>query len=101
MVIRYDGDVCNDCKLDLQIIDGAAELRHSTDNVVGRIGDLKTLLKWHYEDPVSDAERKRNEVVYSYQGNRNPFIDHEEFVSYLYTSLVSDYTDTSKLQYLI
>lgn len=101
MVIRYDGDVCNDCKLDLQIIDGAAELRHSTDNVVGKIGDLKTLLKWHYEDPVSEAEKKRNEVVYSYQGNRNPFIDHEEFVSYLYTSLVSEYTDISKFEYLI
>ena len=65
------------------------------------MGNLLTLLKWHYEDPVSSDEIRRNNTVYGIQGNRNPFIDHPEFVSYLYTSLVSDYTDTSKLRYLI
>ena len=34
------------------------------------------LLKWNVEDPVSNFERQRNEVVYSVQGNRNPFIDN-------------------------
>lgn len=48
------------------------------------LGMLDTLVKWHYEDPVSETEIKRNEVVYSYQGNRNPYIDHPEFVYYLY-----------------
>ncbi|WP_297984632.1 endonuclease [uncultured Chryseobacterium sp.] len=33
-------------------------------------------LKWNVEDPVSDFEKQRNNVVYSYQGNRNPFIDN-------------------------
>lgn len=27
-------------------------------------------------DPVDDLERERNEVIFSHQGNRNPFIDH-------------------------
>ncbi len=49
------------------------------------LGMLDTLVKWHYEDPVSEEEIYRNEVVYSYQGNRNPYIDHPEFVYYLYT----------------
>ena len=34
------------------------------------------LLKWNAEDPVSDFERQRNNVVYSIQHNRNPFIDN-------------------------
>lgn len=40
-----------------------------------------TLLKqWHEQDPVSQKEIDRNEAAYSYQGNRNPFIDYPEFV---------------------
>lgn len=34
------------------------------------------LLKWNVEDPVSDFERQRNNVVYGVQHNRNPFIDN-------------------------
>lgn len=46
----------------------------------GKFGHLDTLIKWHYQDPVSDFERNRNEVVYGYQKNRNPYIDHPEYV---------------------
>jgi endonuclease I len=42
---------------------------------------LSVLLEWHDIDPVDDFERNRNEVIYSYQENRNPFIDHPEFVA--------------------
>lgn len=34
------------------------------------------LLKWNAEDPVSDFERTRNNVVAGVQKNRNPFIDN-------------------------
>ncbi|OWK73054.1 endonuclease I [Flavobacteriaceae bacterium JJC] len=34
------------------------------------------LLKWNIEDPVSDFERQRNNVVFGIQHNRNPFIDN-------------------------
>lgn len=37
--------------------------------------ELKTLLRWSSNDPVSQKERDRNEAVYKIQGNRNPFID--------------------------
>lgn len=101
MVVRYDGDTCNDCILDLEIVNGSANKNDIINNEIGRIGDLATLLKWHYQDPVDENERRRNDKVYSFQGNRNPFIDHEEFVSYLYTSLVGKYTDVSEFSYLI
>lgn len=33
-------------------------------------------LDWNVEDPVSDYERQRNNILESVQGNRNPFIDN-------------------------
>lgn len=42
---------------------------------------LKLLYKWHLQDPVSTKEIDRNNDVYMLQGNRNPFIDHPEFVA--------------------
>jgi endonuclease I len=33
-------------------------------------------LEWNQEDPISDLELTRNDVIFSYQGNRNPFIDN-------------------------
>lgn len=44
------------------------------------------LLKWHSGDPVSTQERLRQEAVYSIQGNRNPYIDFPELVSYIWGS---------------
>lgn len=40
------------------------------------VGGLSLFLKWNVEDPVSTFEIQRNEVIYSAQGNRNPFIDN-------------------------
>ncbi|MCF6318725.1 MAG: endonuclease [Proteobacteria bacterium] len=45
------------------------------------LGLKSVLLQWHAQDPVDDIERERNEVVFSYQGNRNPFVDHPEWVA--------------------
>ena len=43
-------------------------------------GKLCTLVQWHVDDPVSAWERRRNNRVYAWQHNRNPFIDHPEWV---------------------
>ncbi|MGZ2370672.1 endonuclease [Ancylomarina sp. YFZ004] len=48
------------------------------------IGDLVTLLKWHTEDPVDDFEKNRNNVIYEWQNNRNPFIDYPQMVDYIW-----------------
>jgi len=42
------------------------------------------LLKWHLQDPVSEKERNRIEVVYGIQKNRNPFIDYPELVEMIW-----------------
>lgn len=101
MVVRYDGDTCKNCELDLEMVDGVADTGSVESGVKGYIGDIDTLIKWHYEDPVSEEEKNRNEIVYSYQKNRNPFIDHEEFVAYLYTEIASLYTSIEGLEYLM
>jgi len=55
---------------------------------------LNVLIKWHEEDPVDDFEMNRNNVIFSYQHNRNPFIDHPEFVEKIWgTSTLSSEKD--------
>ena len=39
-------------------------------------GKLSRLIEWNKADPVDDFEIQRNNRVYGYQGNRNPFIDY-------------------------
>ena len=41
---------------------------------------IKMLFKWHLNDPVSTKEINRNNAVFAIQGNRNPYIDHPEYV---------------------
>lgn len=45
---------------------------------------VNLLLKWHRQDPVSQKELDRNEVVAAQQNNRNPFIDHPELAEHIW-----------------
>jgi endonuclease I len=42
------------------------------------------LIEWHVNDPVSQKEIDRNDSVFLIQGNRNPFVDHPEFVDLIW-----------------
>ncbi len=42
---------------------------------------LNLLLEWNTADPVSSKEIARNNAVYAIQHNRNPYIDHPEYVN--------------------
>jgi endonuclease I len=42
---------------------------------------LTLLMAWHQQDPVSTKEIDRNNAIYTIQNNRNPFIDHPEYVA--------------------
>jgi endonuclease I len=45
---------------------------------------LQLMQQWHEQDPVSEKEINRNNAIYALQGNRNPFIDHPEFVDLIW-----------------
>ena len=45
--------------------------------------DLATLLQWHLQDPPDKWEVERNDYIESVQKNRNPFVDHPEYVNYI------------------
>ena len=45
---------------------------------------LKMLLKWAKNDPVSKKEINRNNAVYALQENRNPFIDYPGLEDYIW-----------------
>ncbi|WP_258053176.1 endonuclease I family protein [Streptomyces sp. Ru73] len=72
MAVRYDGD------------DGFPDLEPNdkVDNgSAPAIGKLSVLKAWSEQDPPDDFEKNRNQVIFDkYQHNRNPFIDHPEWV---------------------
>lgn len=51
---------------------------------------LELLRAWHVADPVSTKETDRNNMVYGIQNNRNPFIDHPEYVDLIWFYPASD-----------
>ncbi|GAB2806128.1 endonuclease [Lentzea nigeriaca] len=73
MAVRYEGT------------DGFAnlELNNSVSNgTAPYMGKLSVLKQWNDDDPPDAFEQRRNQVIYdSYQQNRNPFIDHPEWVA--------------------
>lgn len=56
---------------------------------------LNLLLDWHHQDPVSTKETNRNNEIYTIQGNRNPFIDHPEYVDCIWLNECSSTPDTT------
>jgi endonuclease I len=82
MDVRYEGYLKDGKKLrDLTVVDKCPE-KGTSDPIMGK---LSTLLEWNRKDPVDNFERERNEVIYKkYQGNRNPFIDHPEYVDLIW-----------------
>jgi len=76
MATRYEGE---DGYPNLEVVD------YIPTNLASPLfGDLSTLIEWNALDPVDAFEMNRNNVVYSYQNNRNPFIDHPEYVEMIW-----------------
>lgn len=72
MGVRYEGeDSYPDLEPNDKVDNGSAP----------NIGKLSVLQKWSDEDPPDAFEKKRNDVIFDeFQHNRNPFIDHPEWV---------------------
>jgi hypothetical protein len=76
MAVRYNG---------LTLVNG-----NPPDNTMGQMGDLASLLTWNETDPSDDFEMNRNNYIYTWQMNRNPFIDYPELANYIFGSNFGD-----------
>ena len=57
---------------------------------------LDLFTKWSHLDPVSDKEIIRNDAIEDVQGNRNPFIDHPEWIDTIWTNSYTDSATNTK-----
>ncbi|MGD9636217.1 MAG: endonuclease [Pirellulales bacterium] len=62
-----------------------------------QMGDLSSLINWHYLDVPDTFERRRNQAVYSqamnpsyYQNNRNAYVDRPEYVWSVFVDQMND-----------
>lgn len=89
MAIRYEGGrhgATGQSEPDLELTDDRSRIV-MTSSSPAYMGLLSKLLQWHQADPPDARERARNEVIFNFQGNRNPFIDHPEWATQaLFTS---------------
>jgi endonuclease I len=76
MAVRYEGeDGAPDLEVDDAVSGGKAP----------RLGRLSVLQRWNSQDPPDAFEQRRNQLIYDrFQHNRNPFIDHPEWVSSIF-----------------
>jgi endonuclease I len=68
-------------------VDGWNSTAFSGDNLSEWHANM--LLEWHWNDPVSQKETDRNNAVHDIQNNRNPYIDHPEWVDLVWASTSS------------
>ena len=48
---------------------------------LAQVGDINMFYQWHLDDPADAAEIARNDGIETYQGNRNPYVDHADWVA--------------------
>ncbi|KAA3615742.1 MAG: T9SS C-terminal target domain-containing protein [Calditrichaeota bacterium] len=70
MAVRYENDGNYDLEMSEVIPTSGPNLAKES-----------VLLQWHADDPPDAWEKQRHEKIYSYQNNRNPFIDHPEYAT--------------------
>ncbi|WP_452223832.1 endonuclease [Lacinutrix chionoecetis] len=85
----FKGDVARSV-LYMQIRYNGLSIENGFPDVTGQMGDLATLLQWHNQDPPDDFEMNRNNIIYTWQFNRNPFIDMPELVDYIWGANVGN-----------
>ncbi|MFB7370743.1 endonuclease I family protein [Streptomyces sp. NPDC056222] len=72
MAVRYDGgDGFPDLEPNDQVDNGSAPA----------MGRLSVLKQWNDQDPPDAFEKSRNDKIFGIQKNRNPFVDHPEWVA--------------------
>lgn len=95
MDVRYEGGthgITGAAEPNLILTDNEALIASSSTGSnlsTAYMGLLSVLLQWHAQDPVDAKEMARNDAVFQFQGNRNPFIDHPEWAQCLFSGSCS------------
>lgn len=66
------------------------DMFNGTSNQVFTNTFLEILKQWHNMDPVNQREIDRNNAIYKFQNNRNPYIDHPEYVESVWGKKLSN-----------
>ncbi len=85
LATRYQDDIGS---WEANDTDGDSMLDGSNDRVFEQWA-LDMLFNWHTNDPVSQKEIDRNNAIFNFQDNRNPFIDNPQYVADIWGSLLS------------
>jgi hypothetical protein len=56
-------------------------MNNTYNHPITDVASIQTLYSWHVQDPPTAADVSRNDCIESFQGNRNPYIDHPEYVA--------------------
>lgn len=81
MAIRYEGGtdpLSGQTEPQLELTDTRSQIGSGSTSYMGLLTDL---LAWHVGDPPDDEERARNDAIHTFQGNRNPFVDHPDWAT--------------------
>ncbi len=71
--------------------DGLQLVNNTGNTSQEQMGDLDSLLRWHYEDTPDDFERRRNDIIGDAITNtRNAYIDRPEYVWSAYVDQQND-----------
>jgi len=54
------------------------------DYDISLVGDVNTFYEWHQQDPVNEADKKRNNATAGFQGNLNPYIRYRRETGFRY-----------------
>ena len=84
MATRYSNGTTTPSASNLVLVNGLSPNTYE-------MGDLASLLVWHYTDGVDNYERRANQTIFDgVQGNRNPYIDHPEYVWAVFGTSAND-----------
>ena len=92
----YDKECRGECaRIMLYCVVASSQLSLVASNSGGdtSCGNMNTLIKWHFDYAPSVYEMNRNNGAEYLQGNRNPFVDHPEYVAKIWSNFNSTVSD--------
>lgn len=78
MVKNTSFEPCDDAKGEIarSVMYGTVMYSYTMTEIIDSIA---LALKWHLQHPKTERDTRRNNIVYTLQGNRNPFVDHPDY----------------------